>query len=193
MRVLKPLGLYKKDYEPGFIYSRADMDYIDEIIRKEGYLNSNLIGICPCAGEYRCKDWAFEEFAEFIKNINQTSNRKIIITGTAEAAVYAEKLREMGITDFLDMSLKTSVGQLGALISRCNIFVSADTGPMHIAFALKTPTVALFMQENYLKWGPKDKYNNELVFVPVRINAETAIQAYTRLDGKQDNNLISQG
>ena len=44
--------------------------------------------------------------------------------------------------------------QLGAMLQKCRLYISNDTGPMHMSTAIKTPTIALFGASNPLQWGP---------------------------------------
>ena len=39
-------------------------------------------------------------------------------------------------------------------LQRCNLYISNDTGPMHLSTAVKTPTVALFGASNLIQWAP---------------------------------------
>lgn len=47
------------------------------------------------------------------------------------------------------------VERLPALIAQCAIFISSDIGPMHMAAALGVPTIAIFVVENYRRYGPR--------------------------------------
>lgn len=163
MRVLKPIDLYNPEYDFDFIYSDNDNSYIDQLLQEAGYLNHNLLGLCPC-GRYEHKNWTVQEAAKFINNINLTADFKVVIVGSKETEEFTRQLRESGCENFLDLSGKTSISQLGALIGRCNKFVSVDTGPMHLALSLKIPTVALFYHDIAKKWGPKDLIRNRVVY-----------------------------
>lgn len=56
--------------------------------------------------------------------------------------------------DVLDLTGKTTLGELMAVLERAAIVVSADSGPMHLAVALGRPVVALFGPANHLRTGP---------------------------------------
>ncbi|MFA6988622.1 MAG: glycosyltransferase family 9 protein [Candidatus Gastranaerophilaceae bacterium] len=153
MRVLAPLGLYNSDYCLNFNYSQSDADYIESLLSDNDAKNHNLIGLCPATG-MSIKNWNVNEASMFIQHINKLNNYKVVLIGTKDCREFSEKLKEMGTTDFIDLSCKTTIPQLAALISKFKKFVSIDTGPMHLAFALKISTVCLFFQDNYKKWGP---------------------------------------
>ena len=44
--------------------------------------------------------------------------------------------------------------QLGAMLQKFHLYISNDTGPMHMSTAVKTPTIALFGASNPRQWGP---------------------------------------
>jgi len=180
MRVLKPLGLYKPDYEMGYSFPDKDKIYIDNIIKESCYDNYDLIGFCPKSGQ-SFKDWNEDEAVKFVKYISESSNQRIIVTGRDDVKRFSQRLINEGITDFLDLTGKTTMGQLGAVISKCKKFVSMDSAPMHLACALKIPVLALFFQNNYKKWGPKDLNRNKLIYTSKEIKAEDIIEELKKL------------
>ena len=54
---------------------------------------------------------------------------------------------QAGGGEFMDCSGKTSLSELTGLISLCDVFISSDSGPYHMAVALKKPTIAWFMYD----------------------------------------------
>ena len=63
-----------------------------------------------------------------------------------EAFMHAFGIQADG-AEFMDCSGKTSLSELTGLISLCDVFISSDSGPYHMAVALKKPTIAWFMYE----------------------------------------------
>lgn len=181
MRVLKLINLYNSEQKMGFNYSAGDMEFINGFLAAKGLHDSCLIGLCPCAN-IENRDWKPEEAAKFIKFINQNKDQKVIIIGAEMAKAFAEKLKELGSDDFVDMTCKTTIPQLAALISKFKTLVSVDTGPMHLGLALNIPTISMFMQSNQLKWGPKDQVKNRLLFKPGKLTTgEEVIESYVDL------------
>jgi ADP-heptose:LPS heptosyltransferase len=54
----------------------------------------------------------------------------------------------------LNLAGQTTLGSLGAAVSRFQVFITNDSGPAHIAYALDTPTVTVFGATNPARWGP---------------------------------------
>lgn len=65
-----------------------------------------------------------------------------------------------------DLTGQTTLAQMIALIQMCDVFVSADTGPSHIAQASRVPTVVLFGPSNEREFGPVDNQLHTLMLPP---------------------------
>jgi len=177
MRNLKAIGLYNPDYKFGLNYTRSDTDYIDGLLAGSDYSGQELIGICPCA-RYGCKDWNPEEAAKFINYINQNTDQKVVIIGQDSGKDFANNLRKLGVNNFIDLSNKTNIPQLAALIKKFKVFVCVDTAPMHMGLALEVPTLGLFVQNNYGKWWPGDNDRRKLVYEPAGNTVEKIIENF---------------
>ncbi|MBI2901446.1 MAG: lipopolysaccharide heptosyltransferase II [Planctomycetes bacterium] len=100
-----------------------------------------LVAVNPGATYGAAKQWLPERFAEVGRRIAARA-RVVIVGGPAEAALGARIAAE--IPGAIDLSGRTSVSQLAAALARCRLFVTNDTGPMHVADALGVPVVAIF-------------------------------------------------
>jgi ADP-heptose:LPS heptosyltransferase len=121
-----------------------DSIFIKNFLMKEGIQDSDaLIGINPGA-PWPSKRWPIENFAELIYRLQDVLDCKIVITGSAEEKDIAEKLKKISRTDIIIATGKTTIKQLAALIKRFNLYITNDTGSMHIAAALDVPIVAIF-------------------------------------------------
>ncbi|MEI7474505.1 MAG: glycosyltransferase family 9 protein [bacterium] len=163
MRVLKPLGLYNSEYDFGFNYSDEDELFISKTLNELNTDNQKLIGICPCA-RHADKHWNEDETKKLIQYINKYTEYKAVIVGDKVGRNFAQKIRESGETDFIDFTTKTSIPQLAALISKFKMFITADTGPSHLSYVLKIPTVTLFYYPVMVKWGPKNANDNRTIY-----------------------------
>ena len=69
-----------------------------------------------------------------------------------------ELTRRVAVPGSLDLGGKTDLSTLIALVSRASVVVSNDTGPAHLAYALKTPSVTIFGPSTEIeRWGPLDR------------------------------------
>lgn len=103
-----------------------------------------VLGINPGATYGSAKRWYPDRFAAAAKEIARQTGAKVVITGgPGETAIAADIESELA-GDCLNLAGKTSVRQLMALLKRCNLLITNDSGPMHIAAAFDVPLVAIF-------------------------------------------------
>ncbi len=111
---------------------------------------NKLLGINPGASYGSAKRWDPKKFADVA--IDLSSHYDIVIfggTGEKEIALDIEKyLIENGVTNYQNLSDKTSITELISQIQNLDLFITCDSGPMHIAAAYKIPTVAIFGPTN---------------------------------------------
>jgi heptosyltransferase-2 len=85
----------------------------------------------------------------------------VVFGGPGEMDIAAEIEQQLG-SACLNLAGKTSVRGLMALIARCNLFVTNDSGPMHIAAACGVPLVAIFGSTDHATTSP---YTDRAVIV----------------------------
>jgi heptosyltransferase-2 len=100
------------------------------------------IGAGASYGSAKC--WPPSRFAEVANHLQSQTGADIILFGTvAETAVsnaIATELRQPP----LDLTGKTAIADLPALLSQCHLFIGNDSGAMHVAAAVGLPVVAIF-------------------------------------------------
>ncbi len=99
------------------------------------------------------KQWPPELFGEVGRRLKDHLGAQIIVTGGTHEKKLVSYISSL-IEGSIPVSGHLSVQGLAALICKMNVFVSNDTGPMHVAFAVKTPTVALFAPTDHNLCGP---------------------------------------
>ena len=106
-------------------------------------LNRPIVGIHP-GSVWPTKRWSAAGFAQLIADLRSDSNCQTALFGGAEdGAVVQDVLNRCG-RGAIDLAEKISLRELPAAIRRCRVFVTNDSGPMHIAVAERVATVAVF-------------------------------------------------
>ena len=118
----------------------------------------------PHAGRYvvvhpgasvRERRWPPERFAAVASDLAERGLSVVLTGGTAEADVTAS-VRAAMRAPTLDLTGRTSLGTLAALLSDAALLVSNDTGVMHVAEGTKTPLVAVSFDAESWRWAPVD-------------------------------------
>ena len=111
------------------------------------------------------KIWPAENFAKLAEMILRDGKQVVVAGGPEDAPLGAQIAGQTpGVTD---LTGKTSLRELGALIQHCEVYISADTGPLFIATALKKPLIALYGPTRPDKTGPYGSDNAVVLTAPV--------------------------
>ena len=105
--------------------------------------NRTVIGINP-GSVWATKRWSADLFAALISRLKQDVNCQIVLFGGPEDVDTVAKIQTLCGTDIVTWCGRTTLGDLPAAISACDLFITNDSGPMHIAVACNVPVVAIF-------------------------------------------------
>jgi heptosyltransferase-2 len=129
----------------------ADHSWAENILRQAG--DQPCIAIHAGSGGYSlARRWDAASFAAVADALSQQHNARIFFVGgkgddTASVLTHMQQ-------PALDLSGQTTLAQLYAFLSRCTLFIGADSGVMHLAAAAGVPLVALFGPSNHHAWQP---------------------------------------
>jgi ADP-heptose:LPS heptosyltransferase len=99
--------------------------------------------------------WPLERFVQFAERVRALGlEPTIILTGTAPERPLIHRFIEQYSGHAADASQSGSLEKTAALLERCQLLVSNDTGIMHLAAAMGTPTVGLFGPNSPRYWAP---------------------------------------
>jgi heptosyltransferase II len=166
LNLLESAGI-KSEYSYPYIYLLADERVQARMLLRE--MKRPVLAINPGATYGSAKRWFPDRFSEiaawFIKD---TGGSVIIFGGQAEAHIAEEICRSLELEKFgdhkypynflgshlLNLAGKTTLRELIALISECDVLVTNDSGPLHIGYGVRTPMVAIFGSTDPLLTGP---------------------------------------
>lgn len=114
---------------------------------------SPRVGLLPCSRHAR-KNWPVEHFAAVGRSLRDQRGAHLFVLGSPADAGPCEALARgigPGVTNLCG---KTSMLELGGVLRELDLLVTVDSGPMHMAAAVGTPTVAIFGPTNPIRTGP---------------------------------------
>jgi len=140
LRLLETINICSDNTEKHLSFSIKADTKIKELFSQ--YKDKVLIGISPSAGN-KIKEWSTVRFAEVANYIALHYNAIIVIIGGPNDLKYAEEMKSTFIKDvqYIDTTGILSIDELKAAISKLDLFISVDTGPLNIAVAFNVPTV----------------------------------------------------
>ncbi len=131
-----------------------DAAAVDHRLEERGVKREEpVIGIH--AGGVPSHRWPLPCFAQTVTMIAEKTGARFVITGGPSEEGLFDRLQAMTQVRLVNMVQRTSFGQLVALIDRCRLFISTDTGPMHLAAALGKPLVAIMGGGPFKRYDPR--------------------------------------
>jgi len=127
----------------------------EKILAGQGiHRGDTLIGIAPGASYGPAKMWFPERFAAVADRLADELSARIILFGSAGDRERTERVQRHSAHSLIDLAGETTLKEAIALIAGCNLFISNDSGLMHLAGALGVPLVAVFGSTNPATTSP---------------------------------------
>lgn len=149
--MLKPLGVSGDAPLPTLHVSTDEDRIVDDRLASAGIDSAHLmVGINPGSTYGGAKRWLPERFAEVAQRVVRQLEREAgVCVAVAILGGRGEESLGKNIASRLDcrsivLSGTTTIRELMALVKRCRLLITNDTGPMHIAAAFGVPIVAVF-------------------------------------------------
>lgn len=114
----------------------------EALLQRRGLLGQSRIAIAPVASSH-LKRWPIERVCELIRRLAAAGSGHILVFGLDTDAPTAGRLRQVD-PERVAIIPPVHLQQTAALLERCQVVVSNDTGLMHMGAAVESPTVALF-------------------------------------------------
>ncbi|MCM8819319.1 MAG: glycosyltransferase family 9 protein [Candidatus Omnitrophica bacterium] len=159
---VEALGISVEDKNIYFHIEEKDSLYVEKIL-KDFKVDSNKPIIGFHIGGMPSRRWPIEYFAKALDIISRKFNCVFVVTGSKDEVTLAKRLKKLTDVNFIDLIGKLTAGQLASLIKKFRIFVSNDTGPMHLAAVLKVPLVAIFGPGDLTRYNPKVIWEKAIV------------------------------
>jgi ADP-heptose:LPS heptosyltransferase len=167
MELLKPLGITEDHVDTlwNIDVTTEDESTVASWLEAHGVGSKDvLVGIHAGSGPRGLhKRWDKKSFAEIIRRMRDRLGIKTVLTGAAyERDLVRQIVSLVGDEGAVNGAGQFETRQTAALARRCSLFISNDTGAMHIAAAVGTPTIGLFGPETPGRYGPVGAHNVSL-------------------------------
>ena len=159
--LLKELDIEACDKELFVPVHENDIERVENLL-EEHHVGEEvpLVAINPGAS-CQSKKWSPDNFANVSDKLAKEYKARIIIISDKANMKSASAVSDKMKYEPVNFAGKTSVGELSALLSKCRLFISNDSGPVHIASAVDTPVISIFGRKDPglspKRWGPWNK------------------------------------
>lgn len=155
LNLIEKAGLKVEDRYTEFFVSEKDEQFVETFLKNKSVNKNDLLaGINP-GGNWLPKRWPVQYWAKLCDRLIGEFGYKVIITGAVPDIALAKQIQDLMKEKPIVACAALNLKQLGALCKRLDLFVSADTGPLHIANAVGAKKIiALFGPTSPLITGP---------------------------------------
>jgi ADP-heptose:LPS heptosyltransferase len=142
-------------------------EHCASLIREAGFTNQGPLIALQAGASQGKRQWDPQKFVQLAKILVNKHNARVVLTGSAkEAPIIDPIVAGCASPNVVSCAGQTSVPQLAALVEQADVLVTGDTGTMHMAVAVDTPVVAMFLASAFgFETGPYSEGN--IVLQPV--------------------------
>lgn len=126
----------------------------DMVRQMLGHLPRPWLVIHPGAS-WETKRWPSDHFVQLAQQAKQEFGATIVLSGGPSDAAACAKIAARLAGETINLAGQTSLLELAAICRACDVFLSGDTGPMHLAAAVGTPVVSVFTCTSPLRAAPR--------------------------------------
>ena len=134
---------------------------------------ASRVAIFLSGRQRKSKAWDLDFYAEVLRALRARNVTPVVVLGPEERGREEEVGRALGDAVYVS---RLPIRAVAAIVQRCGAAVSPDSGPMHLAVAVGTPTVALFRARDFDQWGPREPLGR-VVFDPAGRDVEGTLAA----------------
>jgi heptosyltransferase-2 len=153
--LLQPLGIPISETSPRLYLTEKEVADASALLKQTGVPEgATIVGINPGATYGSAKCWPPEKFRKVSEQLLQDPDLFLLFFGDQATSSLVGKICQGLSPRVINFAGTTTLRQLASLISLCDVLLTNDSGPMHIADALGTPIVALFGSTSEVVTGP---------------------------------------
>jgi heptosyltransferase III len=131
----------------------AERTVVDRLLAGAGVGDAPLVVLQPGAGS-PLKAWPVERLATVGAALAQDLGARVVVSGSAAERALAHQVCEALPDGAINLAGALQWTELEALLARAQVVVGVDSGPLHLAVAASTPSVALFGPADPAQFGP---------------------------------------
>ena len=156
LALLEPLGARAASSGPYLRLPRTAHEKADGL-RRDWNITRSYVILQPGSARQE-KLWDPARWAEVIDHFGLCNDLDLVLTGgpSAHERAHIAAITKRARQKVIDVSGKTELLTLAALIAQAKLLVTVDSGPVHLAAATHTPQVILFGPTNPFHWRPRE-------------------------------------
>ncbi len=190
LTLARPLSVGDAGRELSLSLSQRDLVFARNLFKKHKI--KDAVCLSPGVGAGRDeKLWTVEGWASLADSLSETGCDLIFNGGPSQKDLVGSILHQMKTEKYLNVCGTTTLLQSAAIIGKCNVLISIDSGPVHIARALGTPLVGLYGSHDPAMCGYTDERSISIWAKDIKaLSPHTVMSAYTKLRRRLHGKII---
>ncbi len=154
--IIRPFGIDTSNFSSEINFDENDLGTAKNFLQQINYNSElKLIGLHVGAGKQQNR-WSLQKYVDLIFKVNENYNCCFYVTGWKFDSVEMDYIKTHSKLK-IHQYLHHTIPQVAALVSISSLFITNDSGIMHVAGTTKTPQISLFGPTNPFNWAPCGK------------------------------------
>ena len=150
--LLKPLGISANDKNPEIFLTKSERQWAKSLLATKTNSDKPVIAIHPGA-YFPSQRWPPDYYAQFVNLLGHSDEVSFVLLGGSGDLDELDAVQS-GIDGSICTFVTSNIRQLAAIISLCQIMLCNNSGPLHVASAVKTPTISFAGPTDIVRWLP---------------------------------------
>jgi len=162
---VEALGAKTNDITPSFTPSKHDEKEGDKILLECGLKQPRpFVVICPGAS-LKGRIWLLERYAKVVTWLKKERGVEVVICGSSSDGHLAITIENIANLPVIDITGKTTLSTLAAVLKKSLLYIGSETGILHLASAVSTPTICIMGGGHFRRFFPYgDSSKNRIVY-----------------------------
>ena len=151
--IVRPFRINTESYHSEISFDDEEMKNVEKFLVDNNFdENKNLVGLHVGAGKSHNR-WSLQKYTSLMNRLNSAHSINFYLTGSKTDIDEIDYL--VNELDFkVGLFLNKPIPEVAALISKSDLFISNDTGIMHVSGTTETPQISIFGPTNPFNWAP---------------------------------------
>lgn len=159
--ILKYIGIEPKARALYMPTNDASERKIEEILKENGVRDSDILTAIHPGASCASKRWSIANFADVANGLIEKYGVRVAVISGSNDKHFGDKLASLIKKGCINLSGKTGIGDIASLLRRARLFISNDSGPVHVGCAVGVPVIAIFGRSDRglspERWGPSGR------------------------------------
>ena len=152
LELLKSIGIRADEKDPEIFLTKSERQRAKRLLETKTNSEKSIIAIHPGA-YYPSQRWLPEYYAEVVNQLRHSDQVEFILLG-GQGDLDEIGAVQSSLNGTISTHVTSDIRQFSAIISLCKILVCNNSGPLHIAAAVRTPTISFIGPTNKSRWFP---------------------------------------